>query len=149
LRCGRKEQQSHPRGSLDYHLPGQDLASHQSSCTPQQHQNKPTDSQRITSSSSSSEEVNSSIIAGTIHVSVSTVVNEGGRRQRQRRRRRRPRRRWSAADVSVDGSGWQAGGLLPRCRWWRRGNRRRTMDDGWQKNVGGRQNYKLTKSWEH
>ncbi len=152
MRCGRKEQQSHPRGSADYCLPGQDLESRQSSCTPQRHQNKegaggdpvPTGLQRITSSLSSSEEVNPSIIAGTIHVSVSTVVNEGG--QRWRRRRRRQRR--SAADISVDGSGRRASGLLPRCCWLWRGNCWRTMDDGRWKKVGGGQNYLLTKLCE-
>jgi hypothetical protein len=40
-----------------------------------------------------------SIIAGTNHVSVSTVVNEGGWWRRWQRRRRRR----LAADVSVDG----------------------------------------------
>jgi hypothetical protein len=102
----------------------------------------PTGLQRITSSLSSSKEVNPYIIAGTIHVSVSTVVNEGSRQwQRQRRR--------SAADVSVDGSGWRAGSLPPLCCWQWRGNLWRTMDDGWRKNVGGRQNYLLSKLWEH
>ncbi len=98
----------------------------------------PTGLQRITSSSSYSEEVNPSIIAGTIHVLVS------------------PWRRWwwwgwwqLAADVSVESSGRQAGGLLPHCYWRRQGNRRRTIDNGRQKNVGGRQNYVLTQSWEH
>ncbi len=55
----------------------------------------------------------------------------------------------AAVDVSVDGSGWRAGSLLPRCCWQRQGNRRGTMDDGRRKNVGRRQNYFLTKSWEN
>ena len=78
----------------------------------------------------------------TIPISVLMVVDEDGRR--------RQRRQWAAA-----GSGRQcqrrwtvtAGSLLPRCRWWRQGNRWQTMDDG-QLKVGGRQNYLLTKLWE-
>ncbi len=49
--------------------------------------------------------------------------------------------------MAVDGER-QAGGFLPCCCWRWQGNRWRTMDDGRRKNVGGRQNYLLTKSWE-
>ncbi len=51
--------------------------------------------------------------------------------------------RWSAVDDSVDGSERQAGSLLPSSRWWRRGNRWWTIDNGRLK-VGGGQNYLLT-----
>jgi hypothetical protein len=75
----------------------------------------------------------------TIHISVLTVVDEGGCRQRQWRWRQRRR---LAAEDSANGSERQAAGLLPHCRWRRKGNHWQTMDDGWLKD-GGRQNYLL------
>jgi hypothetical protein len=55
--------------------------------------------------------------------------------------------RRSAADNSVDGSGRRVGCLFPCCRWRRRGNRRRTMDNCRLK-TGVRQNNFLTKLYD-